>query len=60
MLSADSIAENEAAGTLVSNLSATDTDNNDSHTYQLVTGTGDADNSSFSVSGNTLFVHHEF
>ncbi|MBK7887194.1 MAG: hypothetical protein IPJ86_07795 [Bacteroidetes bacterium] len=60
MLSADSIAENEAAGTLVSNLSATDTDNNDSHTYQLVTGTGDADNSSFSVSGNTLLSAASF
>ncbi|MBK9318954.1 MAG: cadherin repeat domain-containing protein [Bacteroidetes bacterium] len=60
MLSADSIAENEAAGTLVSNLSATDTDNNDSHTYQLVTGTGDADNSSFSISGNTLLSAASF
>ncbi|BDW93756.1 hypothetical protein MACH07_25880 [Flagellimonas marinaquae] len=35
-------------------LSTTDADAGDSHTYTLVSGTGDTDNGSFTISGNTL------
>lgn len=53
-LTVDSIAENLAIGTLVGNLSAIDVDANDTHSYQLVAGAGDIDNSSFMISGNQL------
>ncbi len=53
-LSADSILENQAAGSLVASLATLDTDANDSHSYQLVAGPGDTDNASFTLAGNTL------
>jgi hypothetical protein len=53
-LSNNSVAENQPSGTSVGNLSSTDPDNNDTHTYTLVAGTGDGDNSSFTIDGNTL------
>ncbi|WP_421824712.1 gliding motility-associated C-terminal domain-containing protein [Flagellimonas oceanensis] len=39
---------------MVGTLSTTDADSGDFHTYTLVSGTGDTDNSSFNISGNTL------
>ena len=53
-LSANTIAENQASGTTVGTFSTTDIDPGDTHTYTLVTGTGDADNASFTISGNEL------
>lgn len=38
----------------VGNLSTTDADAGDSHTYSLVSGTGDTNNGNFNISGNTL------
>ena len=38
----------------VGTLSTTDADSGDSHTYSLVSGAGDTDNSSFNISVNTL------
>ena len=35
-------------------LSTTDSDSGDSHTYTLVSGTGDTDNGNFNISGSTL------
>jgi subtilisin family serine protease len=53
-LSANSVAENSSVGTAVGTLSTTDPDAGDSFTYSLVSGTGDADNASFMIVGNTL------
>ena len=53
-LSNNTVAENEPAGTTVGNLTTTDPDVGDTHTYGLVPGAGDADNASFQISGATL------
>ena len=48
------ILENQPIGTVVSYLSSEDPNLGDTFTYSLVTGAGDADNTSFSISGNQL------
>jgi hypothetical protein len=53
-LSASSIAENNAVEADVGTLSTTDVDAGDTFTYTLVSGTGDTDNASFTIVGNTL------
>ncbi len=53
-LDTNSVPENLAAGTVVGTLSATDPDAGDTATFALVSGTGDTDNASFSIDGNTL------
>ena len=53
-LSPSSIAENNAANATVGTLSATDGDTGDTHTFTLVSGTGNADNGSFTIAGNAL------
>ncbi len=55
-LSAASVAENQSIGTTAGAFSTTDVDAGDTFTYTLVTGTGDTDNSSFTIdsSGNLL------
>jgi len=53
-LSATSLAENQPAGTAVGTFTTTDPDAGDTFTYTLVSGTGDTDNASFSIDGNTL------
>ena len=52
--SASSVAENAASGTTVASLSATDADAGDTFKYTLVSGTGDTDNASFTITGNTV------
>ena len=47
-LSSTSIDENTTIGTTIGTLSTTDSDSGDTHTYTLVSGTGDTDNTSFS------------
>lgn len=59
-LSSTAINENLAAGTLVGNLSASDADGQDSHTYALVSGTGSADNAAFRVEGAKLLSNQVF
>jgi len=49
-----SILENRPVGTAVGNFSTTDPDTGDTFTYTLVSGSGGADNASFTISGNTL------
>ncbi|MBU2510990.1 VCBS repeat-containing protein, partial [bacterium] len=51
-LSASTVAEKTVAD--VGTLSTTDADSSDTHTYSLVAGTGDTDNASFTISGDTL------
>lgn len=53
-LDATAIDENEAVGKVVGTLSTTDQDAGDTHSYELVTGTGSTDNESFTISGNLL------
>ena len=59
-LSPSSIAENQASGTTVGSLSSTDVDSGDTHTYSLVSGTGDTDNTSFTISGAALVTATSF
>ncbi len=55
-LSASSLDENQAAGTFVCKLSAADSDP-DSHVYFLVSGSGDSNNTSFTISNDTLYTN---
>jgi hypothetical protein len=48
------VTENQPTGTVVATLSTTDQDVSDVHTYSLVTGTGDTDNSKFNINGTDL------
>ena len=49
-----SISENNAIGDIVGALLSTDADTGDSHSYALVSGTGDTDNASFTIDGANL------
>ncbi len=60
LLSAITVAENEAVGTAVGTLSTTDPNTGDTHTYTLVSGTGDTDNASFSITGDQLLTAESF
>lgn len=55
-----SVLENQDAGTAVGDLSSTDEDNGDTHSYALITGTGDQDNASFSIVNNQLVTAQVF
>jgi uncharacterized delta-60 repeat protein len=59
-LSPTSIAENSPANTTVGTLSTIDPDAGDTFSYSLVAGTGDTDNSSFNISGNSLRATSSF
>ena len=51
-----SVEENQPANTLVGNLSATDSNTDDTHTYILVPGEGDAGNTFFRIRDNQLLT----
>ena len=53
-LSNDSLSEEQAVGTVVGNLTRSDSDRYESCTYSLVSGPGDDDNDSFSIAGDQL------
>ena len=53
-LSANHIDENNAVDATIGTFSATDANATDTHTYSLVAGTGDADNSEFSIVNDEL------
>ena len=55
-ITASSFDENIAAGSEIATLQTTDLNSNDTHTYALVNGSGDTDNSSFTISGNKLKI----
>jgi len=59
-VSGDSIEENQAGGTLIAQLSTTDPDNADTHSYSLVAGPGDDDNASFNISLDMLYSSASF
>ncbi len=54
------IAENNALETVIGSFSATDPDVTDEHSYALVPGVGDADNTRFSIAGNQLIAEEVF
>ncbi|MCP9859613.1 MULTISPECIES: ELWxxDGT repeat protein [unclassified Cyanobium] len=56
-LSASSLNENVAAGTVVGSLSSTDQDAGNTFTYSLVAGSGATDNSAFTIVGNQLQIN---
>ena len=53
-LSNSTVAENLSVGTPVGTFSTTDPDSGNTFTYTLITGEGDADNSSFTIDGDIL------
>ncbi|MFC2112130.1 choice-of-anchor Q domain-containing protein [Bacteroidota bacterium] len=55
-----SIDENQSVGSLVGRLSTEDLDASDYHTYIIVSGQGDKDNSRFSILGDMLITSEEF
>jgi Lectin C-type domain/RTX calcium-binding nonapeptide repeat (4 copies) len=57
LASATSFAENMPLGSVVANLSTSDPDGGESFTYALVAGSGDADNTAFSITGNQLILN---
>ncbi len=59
-ISASSIQENNAVGAEIATISTTDADAGDSHTYTLVSGTGDTDNVSFTINGDKLLAAETF
>ena len=59
-LSAATVAENSATGTLVGTLAATDVDAGDSFTYSLVAGNGAADNAGFVIQGAEVRTTRSF
>lgn len=54
LLSNDNINENTATGTTIGTFSTTTLDVADTHTYLLVTGTGDVNNSSFTLTSGGI------
>jgi len=59
-LSNNSVNEGLPVGTLVGNLTTTDQDPSDNHTYSLVAGAGDTDNASFLIVGDQLQTNAVF
>jgi len=55
-----SVAENQPSGTAVGGFSTTDPDTGDTFTYSLVSGEGDDDNASFTISGTQLKTFASF
>ncbi|AUB34548.1 Ca2+-binding protein, RTX toxin-related [Nostoc flagelliforme CCNUN1] len=57
-LSELTVDENVAAGSVVGTFITTDPDKDDKFTYSLVTGTGDSDNSAFTIVGGQLQINN--
>ena len=56
LVSASTFDENIVSGSAVAALSSTDPDAGDTHTYSLVSGDGDTDNSAFTIDGDQLKI----
>ncbi|MGR3278198.1 putative Ig domain-containing protein [Acaryochloris marina NIES-2412] len=56
-LTPDRVAENEPINTLVGQFNTLDPEATDTHTYELVSGTGDTDNGAFTILGDQLFIN---
>ena len=55
----DTIVENKAVGSLIGIFFANDEDQDDVHSYELISGPGDADNNSFQISPNGELLSSE-
>jgi ELWxxDGT repeat protein len=55
-LSSMTVSDHNTANAVLGTLSATDPNSSETFTYSLVSGTGSTDNSSFSITGNTLKI----
>jgi len=60
VLSNNIIPENIIIGTEVGSITTTDADTGDGHTYSLVAGIGDTNNTSFSISADKLLTNATF
>jgi hypothetical protein len=60
VLSNATVSENRLKNTTVGTLSTIDPDSGDRFSYTLVSGSGDADNASFSIAGNELRTQRSF
>ena len=60
LLGKNTIDENTPSGKQIGEFSSLDEDFNDSHNYSLVSGEGDDNNSSFTISDNQLLSNEEF
>ncbi|MCZ8227458.1 MAG: cadherin domain-containing protein, partial [Microcystis sp. LE19-84.1B] len=58
VLSATTVNENVPVNTVIGTFSSTDPDSGNSFTYSLIAGTGDTDNSAFSIVGNQLQINN--
>jgi uncharacterized repeat protein (TIGR01451 family) len=58
VLSATTVNENVPPNTVIGTFSSTDPDSGNSFTYSLVAGTGDTDNTAFSIVGNQLQINN--
>ncbi|WP_269617152.1 pre-peptidase C-terminal domain-containing protein [Prochlorococcus marinus] len=56
-LSSSSFNENISLNSIVATLSTSDVDSSDTHTYSLVSGAGDGDNSAFTLDGSNLKIN---
>ncbi|MEA5620018.1 Calx-beta domain-containing protein, partial [Cronbergia sp. UHCC 0137] len=56
-LSNNSVTENVAANTVIGSFTTTDPDVGDTHSYSLVAGAGDTDNSVFTITNNQLSIN---
>ena len=52
----DSVNENRLVGAVIGRLTTTDASPTDTHTYALVSGTGDTDNAFFNIDGDRLLT----
>lgn len=59
-LSSYEVMENKSPGTEVGTFAAEDADNDESHSYALVSGQGATNNGSFAISGNSLTTTKKF
>ncbi len=57
-LSATTVNENVPVNTVIGTFSSTDPDTGNSFTYSLIAGTGDTDNTAFSIVGNQLQINN--
>ena len=57
-LSATTVNENVAPNTVIGTFSSTDPDTGNSFIYSLIAGTGDTDNTAFSIVGNQLQINN--
>jgi len=58
VLSATTVNENVPPNTVIGTFSSTDPDSGNSFTYSLIAGTGDTDNTAFSIVGNQLQINN--